>query len=96
MIRKMEILSDPALEDKAANIRGTRIEILLKDGGVRSKTVPLPKGDPEVPLKDIDMMEKLRFSARDLYGEKAQQTLYETAMKLQEVDDVGNLIRILS
>lgn len=96
MIGKMEMISEPALENKAAGIRGARIDILLKDGTVKSGTVLLPKGEPEVPLRSVDMIEKLRFCALDLYDEETQQNLYDTAMGLHEFDGVGKLMEILT
>ena len=96
MIGKMEIVNEPALQNKEAGIRGARIDILLKDGTVKSETVLLPKGDPEVPLQSGDMIEKLRSCARDLYDEATQQNLYDTAMGLPKLDNIGKLMEILS
>jgi 2-methylcitrate dehydratase PrpD len=96
MIGKMQMINEPALENKKAGIRGARIDVLLKDGTLKSETVLLPKGDPEVPLRSADMIEKLRFCASDLYGEETQQKLYDAAMGLDELDGVGKLMEILS
>ena len=96
LIGKMQIVNEPALQNKEAGIRGARIDICLKDGTVKSETVPLPKGDPEVPLQGNDMIEKLRSCASDLYGRETQQRLYDTAMGLHELDRVSTLMEIVS
>jgi len=96
LIGKMEIVSEPALQNKESGIRGARIDIHLKDGTVKSETVPLPKGDPEVPLQSGDMIEKLRSCASGLYDEETQQNLYDTAMKLHMLSGVGKLMEIVS
>jgi 2-methylcitrate dehydratase PrpD len=96
LIGKMQMVNEPALQNKEAGIRGARIDICLKDGTVKSETVPLPKGDPEVPLQGNDMIEKLRSCASDLYGRETQQRLYDTAMGLHELDRVSTLMEIVS
>jgi 2-methylcitrate dehydratase PrpD len=96
LIGKMQIVNEPALQNKEAGIRGARIDILLKDGTVKSETVLLPKGDPEVPLRSNDMIEKLRSCSLDLYGKETQRNLYDTAMRLHELDSVSKLMGIVS
>jgi 2-methylcitrate dehydratase PrpD len=96
LIGKMQIVNEPALQNKEAGIRGARIDILLKDGSVRSETILLPKGDPEVPLQGSDMSEKLRSCASNLYDEGTQQNLYDTAMRLDELASVSKLMGIVS
>jgi 2-methylcitrate dehydratase PrpD len=92
----MEIVNEPALQDKEAGIRGTRIDIVLKDGSVKSETILLPKGDPEVPLQGDDMIEKLRSCASDLYDKETQQNLYDTSLGLHELDNVSKLMELVS
>ncbi|MCE5263689.1 MAG: MmgE/PrpD family protein [Deltaproteobacteria bacterium] len=96
LIGKMRIVSDPALNDKEAGIRGARIDVVFKDGTDRSETVPLPKGDPEVPLQGNDMTEKLRSCASELLGEEAQRELYDAAMGLEDLARVSSLMEIVS
>jgi 2-methylcitrate dehydratase PrpD len=96
LIGKMEIVNEPALQDKEAGIRGTRIDIVLKDGSVKSETILLPKGDPEVPLQGDDMIEKLRSCASDLYDKETQQNLYDTSLRLHELDNVSKLMELVS
>jgi len=96
LIGKMQMVNEPALQNREAGIRGARIDICLKDGTVRSETVPLPKGDPEVPLQSGDMLEKLRSCASDLYDKDAQQRLYDAALGLDELDHIGKLMKLVS
>ena len=96
LIGKMKMVNEPTLQNKKAGIRGARVEMILKDGTVKSETVPLPKGDPEVPLQRGDMIEKLRSCASGLLNRERQQKLYDTAMTLDELDKAGELMAILS
>ncbi len=94
-IRKMEIVSEPALENRAENIRGARIEIIKQDGSVLSDAVVLPKGDPEVPLDEMDLRNKLRSCAQGIVAEETQQRIYDCVMKLEELNDISELLSLL-
>jgi 2-methylcitrate dehydratase PrpD len=96
LIGKMQIVNEPALQNREAGIRGARIDLVLKDGTVKSETVPLPKGDPEVPLQGREMLEKLKSCAADLYDRQTQQQLYDQAMGLADLDRVSRLMEMLS
>lgn len=94
-IRKMELVSTPELENRETNIRGARIEVIQKDGSVLTSSVDLPKGDPEVPLEVDDMRKKLRFCGKGIYSEQIQQRIYEKVMKLDQLNDLESLIKML-
>ena len=82
--------------NRAANIRGTRMELIFKDGTLKTESVTLPKGDPEVPLEEGDMRAKLRFCAAGVYEEAVQQTLFDKAMRLDTLNDLSELVNILT
>ena len=95
MVSRIEIIGDPRLENREANIRGTRVEIVLKDGTARQVEVKLPKGDPEVPVTDEDMESKLRFCAEDVFSEVRQQAILRTVKKLEHLNSVSRLMKLL-
>jgi 2-methylcitrate dehydratase PrpD len=95
VISKIEIISEPKMENRAANIRGARVELLLKDGTTLREEVKLPKGDPEVPVTDEDMGGKLRFCAEDLFPETRQRVIRETVKKLDRLENVSGLMKLL-
>ncbi len=95
VISKLEIISDPTLENRAANIRGARVELVLKDGKTLREEVNLPKGDPEVPVTDEDMENKLRFCAEDVLPEQRQRAILRTVKKLDRLEKVSGLMKLL-
>ncbi len=95
VISKLEIISDPTLENRAANIRGARVELVLKDGKTLREEVNLPKGDPEVPVTDEDMQNKLRFCAEDVLPEQRQRAILRTVKKLDRLEKVSGLMKLL-
>lgn len=64
LIGLIDLISDKKMEERDEGIRGTRIEIRLKNGSVIEETVLVPKGDPENPLSKEDIRAKLRTCAR--------------------------------
>ena len=82
LIDKTELVPDDSMEDRVRKIRGTRVEILKKDGTIVSETVLVPKGDPERPLKRADIVEKLRVCAK---GQAGEEELDELVRRIEEI-----------
>ena len=95
VISKLEIISDQKLENRVANLRGARVELVLKNGTTLREEVRLPKGDPEVPVTDEDMENKLRFCAEDVLPEARQQAILKTVKKLDRLEKVSGLMKLL-
>lgn len=96
LISRIEIISDPSLEDREANIRGARVEIVRRDGSKLEAVVNLPKGDPERPATEEDIENKLRFSARGLFTEKRLGRIVDTVMNFDNLQDINTLTKLLS
>lgn len=64
VIEKTCLIEDETLEDRNKGIRGTKIEIVTKNGEVLEEKVLVPRGDPEKPLTRDDVIEKLRVCAQ--------------------------------
>ena len=93
LIRKIEIVSDPALENRAANVRGARVQLLLKDGTSKEAAVKLPKGDPEVPVTKGDVESKLRLSAEGLVSADQQEALIRAVWGLENMPVASSLLK---
>ena len=70
LIDRIELIPDESMEDRVKKIRGTRVEVLLKNGETLSETVLVPKGDPERPLTRADIIEKLHVLAKGQASEE--------------------------
>ena len=64
IINKTELIPDEAMEDRKKNIRGARLEITMKNGEILGETVLVPKGDPEKPLTQEDIIDKLHVCSK--------------------------------
>jgi 2-methylcitrate dehydratase PrpD len=92
LVRKINIVPDPALENRAAKMRGARVQVTLKDGTSKEVTVKLPRGDQEIPVTKEDVENKLRLSAEGLVPEKQQEALISAVWKLDKMPTVGSLL----
>lgn len=96
LVRKIEIVSDPALENRAANLRGARVELLFKDGTTKEASVTLPKGDPEVPVSNADVENKLRRSAEGLVPADRAEALIKAVWELDKAPAASSLLTFCS
>lgn len=83
LIERTELISDPSMEDRAKGIRGTRVEVVLKNGKREEETVLVPKGDPEKPLTRDDIINKLRTCAK---GQADEDTLMRLVQNIEKID----------
>lgn len=75
LIEKIKLIADGSMENREKGIRGTRVEIVLKNGETLRETVLTPKGDPENPLTRNDIIDKLRTCAQGQANDEAIQAL---------------------
>ena len=92
LVRKITIVPDPALENRAAKMRGARVQVVLKDGKSKEVAVKLPRGDQEIPVTKEDVENKLRLSAEGLVPEKQQEALISAVWELEKMPTVGSLL----
>ena len=81
LIDKINLIHDPDMENRERGIRGARIQVLFADGTVDEETIPVPKGDPEVPFTLDDMRKKLSACCKDFLDEKGQNHLVERVLE---------------
>jgi len=89
---KVVIEPDPKLE--GFSYSGI-VEITTKKGEKYSCQVLRPKGHPMNPMTDADVEEKFRSMAGKFMDEKQMRQVIDTIYNLDEVDDIGELIKLL-
>lgn len=93
LINRIHLISDEAMEDRSKNIRGTRVEVVKKNGEVIKEAVLVPKGDPEKPLGRQDILGKLEECALGCAGQK---TLEKLIRMIEDLDGDGEFINPIS
>ncbi|XCP85359.1 MmgE/PrpD family protein [Roseburia hominis] len=95
LITKTELVPDLSMEDRSKGIRGTRVEVVLRDGRRYEETVLVPKGDPEKPLMRDDIIGKLRTCAKGQADEDALMGLVQAIEKIEGKEKFKNPMRVL-
>ena len=95
LIAKTNLIPDEAMEDRARGIRGTRVEVVLRNGQTAEETVLVPKGDPENPLTRADIIDKLKTCASGQANGEKLARLVEAILKVDEVGSFANPMAIV-
>jgi 2-methylcitrate dehydratase len=94
LMEKVSVESDPEFE--GFNLRGSA-EITTKDGQVFYRKVLQPRGlHPLNPLTDSDNEKLFRRRAGTELSEGQMQSIINAVQKLDALDDIGELTRLLS
>lgn len=83
LIEKIKLIPDESMENREKGIRGTKIEVALKNGETYVETVFVPKGDPENPLTREDIIDKLKICAEGLIEENKLLKLVSAIMEIK-------------
>lgn len=89
LIERTHLISDVTMEDRPKDIRGARVEIILKNGARAEETVLVPKGDPENPLTKNDIIKKLRVCAQ---GQSDEYTLMKLVKAVETIEGTNKFI----
>ena len=95
IINKINLIADETLENRSRGIRGTRIIIFLKNGKVLEKTVLVPRGDPENPLSQEDVINKLKFCSQGIVETVTLNRLVKEIKRINGNEIFNNPMRIL-
>lgn len=84
LIEKIRLIPDEKMEIWDKGVRGARVEVILQGGKRLEETVLVPKGDPEKPLSQKDIIEKLYICADGLSSEKQIEQLIKYITKMDK------------
>jgi len=94
-IKKIKVILDEEIDQIYPEKFSSKVEMYLKDGSIVSAYVEHPKGSPNNPMTEKDVENKfLNLSSRIVGREKALRII-EIVGKLEELDDLRRLTRLL-
>jgi hypothetical protein len=67
----------------------------MKNGTTRQAEVKLPKGEPEVPVRQSDIDVKLGFCAETLFRQDQLRAIARTVQRLEVLKSLNHLTRLL-
>lgn len=71
LTRKVKVIEDEELTQRSPAVRGARVTLYLKNGGVFEAPCLFPKGEPENPLTNEELENK--FKGLALYGDWSEE-----------------------
>ncbi len=89
MMQKIRIQSDPELSAMYPRKWPARVEIVKRSGERLIESVIYPKGDPENPLSESEVVGKFKSLTRGLIDDDWAETLCERALSLDKISDVS-------
>jgi len=91
LMARMQVSVDPAIDAAFPGRRAARVVMRTKDGRVGEFFQPDRRGDPELPLSDEDLGDKLRELASPVIGDAKAILLLERIWQLESATDLQGL-----
>jgi len=92
MMQKIKIQSDPELSAMYPRKWPARVVIVKRSGERLTGSSTYPKGDPENPLSESEVVGKFKSLTRGLIAEERAEALCQRVMALDESADVSTLL----
>jgi 2-methylcitrate dehydratase PrpD len=73
----------------------TEIVITLKNGPSYSERVAAPRGEPENPMSEEELVNKFRQCSERVLGEKQAEELVDAILHLEKIEDMSGFFEIL-
>jgi len=89
----ISVKGDPELTRLYPQKWPTRVEIELTNGRRYSGYCEYPKGDPENPISEKELIEKFNKLCADIITKDEQDRIIDLALNLEKVDDVRNIFQ---
>jgi 2-methylcitrate dehydratase PrpD len=84
LMRRVPKALDPEVDAAFPGRRGARVDITLRDGRRFTHRQPDRKGDPELPLSDAELADKLLELASPVIGAEAAGALLARLWRLEQ------------
>ncbi|MFO7667987.1 MAG: MmgE/PrpD family protein [Desulfobacterales bacterium] len=89
MMQKIRIKPDPELSAMYPRKWPARVEIIKTSGERMMESVTYPKGDPENPLSESEVVKKFRSLTRGLIDDNWAETLCNRALSLDKIPNIS-------
>ena len=96
LLDKVEMKVDPKLQAGSDGSRPASVTVRLRDGQTRSLQEKFPKGSPQVPMTQDELLAKFRACARGVLSPAAADRAIGYIGKLETMENVRPLTKILA
>lgn len=95
LARKVDVVLDRQIDRQFPGKYAATVEVLMRDGKKHARHVDYPKGDPENPLTDDELIKKFNGLASEVIGQEGAEKVREMVLHLEDYDDVGAMVKLL-
>jgi 2-methylcitrate dehydratase len=95
-IKRITVVSDPALTTSGGDVLGARMDVTLRDGSVQKVDVPYPPGSYQNPATDDQTTHKFLSLAERILGKAGAARAMETILTVDTKHDLKDLIAALT
>ena len=95
LMAKIELVREQDRDEALMNdgIMGVRLVAMLGDGRLEEAIVHQPKGHPDEPLDDSELLSKMTWLLEDVASKDTPQRLFELCSTMSTPEDVSALIK---
>ena len=93
LMSAISVKGDPELTRLYPQKWPTRVEIEMTNGRRYSGYCEYPKGDPENPISEKELIEKFNKLCGDIITKDEQDRIVELVLNLEKIDDVANIFQ---
>ena len=91
-MKKVKVTSDPNLTEAYPRKWPARVTITLKNGQRLAGANEYPKGDPENPLSEQELIMKFRNLTEETLSSHRADTILDRVMGVEAIRDVNRLL----
>jgi 2-methylcitrate dehydratase PrpD len=91
-LRKVHVIVDEAIPEPGTYCP---VSVELKDGRRFSHTATIPKGHPENPMTEDEVIAKFRGNAKERLGDAKADAVIAKMQRLEDVDHVGEIVALM-
>ncbi len=93
LAQRVSVVVAPDLDAGYPRRRGVRVHVALRDGTDRTVEIPLPRGEPELPLDLTDLSLKFHENVRGVIDQDLAARIERAVLALESVQDITEVWR---
>lgn len=94
LVSKIEVVADSSFKFPD-NVHGGSVEVEMKNGTKYNNRVDHPKGDPENPLTERELINKFRYLTSNIYEETQVNAIIELCSELDRLSNIKKITELL-
>lgn len=96
VIPKVKAILEPLFEERFPAEQPCKVVITSTNGNIFECERAYPKGDPRDQLSTAELKNKFEVLAEGLLDKTQCETVYETIYNLENIEDIGDLMKLLT